>query len=205
MQYVDGHNLKNIIYGLLDPITNEIRYVGKSTRGKTRYNYHCSPSTLNKSRLPVHNWIKSLRSNNLKPKFKILAKWENISNEELNAAEIKLISEHKNLLNLSKGGDGNTGLKHTEEFKAALIIRNKNRKISKETKDAMRTSAQNRTRNKATNMVQISDGRVFNSSREAALAIGCSKSHMSLMTNHGLCYNGLTAKIVGKYINGRGI
>ena len=57
------------IYGLVCPITNKIRYVGKSASFKTRYKQHCEDvgeETYKKK------WIKKLRERNILPLLIIL-------------------------------------------------------------------------------------------------------------------------------------
>ena len=65
-----------------------------------------------------------------KPEVKILAEWETES--EAFAHEIALIAQYRNegieLCNLSEGGEGNTGLKHSEEFKSKLSALHKGNK-----------------------------------------------------------------------------
>lgn len=80
----------NIIYGLLDPITLEIRYIGQSRVGISRPKSHMQPSSLklyktNKNLNKKQAWIKSLLIKGLKPKIIILEEFD--SPEYLNEAE----------------------------------------------------------------------------------------------------------------------
>lgn len=43
------------IYTLSDPITGDIRYVGKTTNLKQRYKAHCNPS--NNKHTHKYNWV----------------------------------------------------------------------------------------------------------------------------------------------------
>lgn len=88
------------IYALLDPITNEIRYIGKSNNPKKRINNHIYES----KKLTTHkaNWIKSLIKKNLKPKIKII---EKVLYNEWEKKEKYYILKYKNLTNFLKGGN----------------------------------------------------------------------------------------------------
>ena len=57
-------NIKYTIYKLIDPITNEIRYIGLTFNElKQRLKSHCSE----KSKSHKSNWIQSLRNKGLRP------------------------------------------------------------------------------------------------------------------------------------------
>ena len=102
------------IYTLSHPITNEIRYIGKTEQ--SLYNRYCEHVSLKNSRnnLNYHskNWIKSLLRNNLKPKIELL---DIVNKDNWENEEIFYISYFKylgfNLTNHQKGGGkGNLGL-----------------------------------------------------------------------------------------------
>ena len=119
------------IYSLSDPISGEIRYVGKSDNPNLRLIEH-----IKKSKYTIthkNNWIKSLLKKNLKPVIEILDTvpisewgfWENYWIEMIRAWEFKLT-------NIANGGcGGNLG----------PIV---NRKISIETINKMKISASKR-------------------------------------------------------------
>lgn len=97
-----------LIYGLRDPRTREIRYVGKSTRGKERPQDHTSPSARKKHSHKAH-WISDLMKNNLRPEIVILQQC--LSNDELDSAErfwiaIGRVSLGKRFANVKDGGGG---------------------------------------------------------------------------------------------------
>ena len=122
-----------IIYGLVDPNTNNIRYVGKSLTGIDRAYHHYTPSSIKEGNTPKNNWIKRLRNNNQKYKVVILFAIEhnkynkNDLNDILYSKEQELISSTENLLNLCDGGCGAP-----------------NRLVSKETRKKMSVSAKKR-------------------------------------------------------------
>lgn len=91
------------IYGLLDPDTLEIRYVGKTSHPKTRLRDHCLPSQL-RIKTKKNSWIKSI---GCKPGFIIL---EHTTKEQACEREMHWIKELKalgaRLTNGTEGGDG---------------------------------------------------------------------------------------------------
>lgn len=107
---------KYIVYKLIDPRNNEIRYIGKSEQGINRLKEHLKPSSL-KNNTHKDNWIKQLLSLGLKPEIEILEVC--ISPNELFEAEEKWYNHYKDLgsplTNLTECGKGTRGYKHTEE------------------------------------------------------------------------------------------
>jgi len=57
------------IYGLVDPETGEMRYVGKSNNPKVRYKYHLADKNTNPHKTA---WIHRLSERGLKPNLVIL-------------------------------------------------------------------------------------------------------------------------------------
>ena len=93
------------IYVLKCPITNEVRYVGKTNNPSERYKNH-----LNKCRdggTYKHNWINSLRKIGLKPIFEII---DEVDIKEWKEKEKYYIKHYRdegcNLVNHTDGGDG---------------------------------------------------------------------------------------------------
>ena len=115
---------KVYIYTLADPITEEIRYIGKTNNLKARYLGHLSK---NNPKSHKSNWIKSLFNRNLKPKIEIL---EEVPIEDWKFWEVYWISQFKtwgfNLTNHTFGGDGIT-FSNEGSFKKQHIPWNKNR------------------------------------------------------------------------------
>jgi hypothetical protein len=109
--------MKTKIYTLSDPLTNEIRYVGKTYRDiNIRYKEHISDA--NKSRkCKTHNskWIKCLIK---KETYPIIEELDVVDGNGVQS-EIYWISQMRawgfNLNNLTDGGDGLVGYKLTEE------------------------------------------------------------------------------------------
>ena len=127
-----------IIYTLSDPVSKEVRYIGLTTKPlKERFSQHYSRKCNNHK----CNWIKGLRSKGLRPVMQEL----DIANstEELNSLEIYWIEQFKqwgfNLVNLTQGGEGSFGYKHTKEslnkMKEKLALRPKKPPVKRMTKE----------------------------------------------------------------------
>jgi hypothetical protein len=105
------------IYELIDPRTNETRYIGKSNKPKDRYSQHLTE----KYNSYKCNWVKQLRYLNLKPILNIIDEVPFIEWEFWEKFYISLYKTWEvNLTKLSKGGTG--GIEHitTEETKQKI-------------------------------------------------------------------------------------
>ena len=105
------------IYSLNDPNTNEVRYIGMTTKELSRrLKEHISESKNKRQKHHRAHWIKSLLSNN---KFPIIDLIEEVEINKWQESEIYWIAQFKewgfNLTNSSIGGDGNIGYKKTKE------------------------------------------------------------------------------------------
>jgi hypothetical protein len=100
------------IYGLYEPLTNELRYIGATNNPQERFASHLKskPGTHNR------NWLCSLREKKLKPTFKII---EQVDDDSWSEREQYWIAHYKSagarLTNATKGGEGTTGLRHSEK------------------------------------------------------------------------------------------
>lgn len=119
------------IYSLYDPITNRIRYIGKAVDPVRRYSQHCKE----KPRKSTHksNWISGLLSKNQLPLLHVL-QW--VPEADWKWKEMWWIDYYRHigepLTNLTDGGEGTTGHKHTPETLAKLSLINKERMSSEE-------------------------------------------------------------------------
>lgn len=105
---------KFIIYGLIDPRTGQIRYIGKSSSGLSRpseghYHGRCK------------NWISNLKEAGLRYQIKVM---EDVGSKDmLNAAERNWIAHGRSegwpLTNLTNGGDGG-GSPWSDETRAKM-------------------------------------------------------------------------------------
>lgn len=110
----------NIIYGLIDPRTLMVRYVGQSTTGPTRPISHGRESKL-KIEAHTHKarWIRRLQADGLEYAWTTL---EEVALSDLNDREEWWIRYGKMsgwpLTNLTSGGDGTRGYKQSKEHVA---------------------------------------------------------------------------------------
>ena len=120
------------IYTLKDPITNEVRYIGKTKRKLVDRMYsHTSNYKLEKEKSYKNSWIKSLKNKNLKPIIEELDLVEENNWEFWEQFYINLFKSWGfKLTNMTKGGEGSSGgkgclgYKHTEEAKKRISIAN---------------------------------------------------------------------------------
>lgn len=80
------------IYYLIDPITEVVKYVGKSKNPKTRYNQHIKK--LDKGMTPKRKWLESLFAENLKPRLKVVEEIDGDARE----AEQRHVTMHQNTI-----------------------------------------------------------------------------------------------------------
>ena len=117
--------IKYTIYKLIDPETNETRYIGLTFNDlKQRLRSHCSE----KSKSHKSNWVQLLGSKGLKPIIESIeediSSYDDVCEREVYYIE-KYKSEGHRLTNMASGG-------------------NKNKKMSDETRKKMSESAKNR-------------------------------------------------------------
>ena len=93
------------IYTLSDPLSNEIKYIGKTKNLKDRLIRHMNPSNLKNTWTSKSKWLKYLKNNNLKPIMEALDYGDENNIDDL---EIYWISQFKawgfNLKNETDGG-----------------------------------------------------------------------------------------------------
>lgn len=125
-----------IVYGLVDPYTHDIRYVGKSVGGIERAHQHWAPSSVKEGATPKNRWINKLRKFGKKYKVVVLfaIKQNTFSNkEDLNTfiynKEQEFIKMFDKLLNLTDGGKGATGRVTSEQTKHKMSQSAKRRGI----------------------------------------------------------------------------
>jgi len=98
-----------IIYALTDPMTGDVRYVGRSSRGLQRPAAHMHPRALAKDDTYKGRWLRSLVASGHRPGVRVIAVCADESH--LNAAERQWIAYGKaSCWPLTNGTDGGEGL-----------------------------------------------------------------------------------------------
>lgn len=196
---------KYLIYALVDPNTNEIRYIGRSSNKLKRPKSHWQDPKVRNRRDYCHNWIRSIAP--IRPEILVLESWHVATNDEINESEVFWIAYYKSigskLTNLTVGGEGSSGVKRSAETRAKLsrartgkkygpqsaehkakrIAAIKGLKPSKNTTDGLKRW-QLENRHKTCKKVLREDGKVFDSVTEAAASIGGHVGNMSALL-HG--------------------
>lgn len=100
-----------VIYGLHDPETGELRYIGQTTKAVVcRLSAHLAPSSLRRHSY-LARWLLGLAKRGLSPTWSILVEAQDQA--ELDRLEVECIaqarSEGVRLVNLSDGGGGRAG------------------------------------------------------------------------------------------------
>lgn len=136
-----------VIYGLFEPESGELRYIGRSSSGLKRARAHATPTSL-KLDDHCHRWVKTLVEKGMRPEVDVLETWSGSgdANEWLNEAEIFWIAYWRslgaNLTNLTDGGYGTSGRKWTSEqtdvMRQKMIGKNVEKVRSQETRELIR-------------------------------------------------------------------
>lgn len=140
---------KYLIYALVDPISGQWRYVGKSSSGLTRPRSHGrSWAQAHESHLPVHRWIAKLSSEERSYEIETLETLADGSG--LAEAEQEWISAARaagvSLLNLTDGGEGASGFKQSASTKEKRSQALRGRRFSDDTKRLISASKVKRVR-----------------------------------------------------------
>lgn len=120
------------IYGLADPRSGELHYIGK-TAGTLRVRLRCHVNDVRRGRvyIPRHRWIAELLGEGIEPDiFEV----ENVADDQWKEAEQFWIAYFRaigcRLLNATDGGDGIVGHRHSaatkEKQRRAALLRYEN-------------------------------------------------------------------------------
>lgn len=112
---------KTFIYTLIDPVTNKIRYVGKSNFPKKRLYDHIR--TCHRTHTHKNNWIKSLLENGHKPILEVIDEVPMCEWQLWEMYWIDKLKDDNELTNTSCGGNGTT--QHRYNTKEKMKLRHK--------------------------------------------------------------------------------
>jgi len=121
-----------IVYGLTDPRTNELRYVGKTDKGlEVRLQQHLQPAYL-RPNTHKNAWIKLLKREALRPDIFVIEETQDPEAEQFWISYYKSIG--CDLTNGTVGGEGwKVGTKHSEAAKKKISEAHMGRKKEYET------------------------------------------------------------------------
>lgn len=118
-----------LVYGLVDPRTGDLRYVGKSSSGMTRPHHHLSAGA-RKRNTHLGHWLAELYGD-IGRGPAILVLRECSCNEEALSGEIELIARFRgcdfDLVNATDGGQGSLGRPVTQKTREAVGRASRNR------------------------------------------------------------------------------
>jgi group I intron endonuclease len=166
------------IYSLVDPRTNQIRYVGKTVNFQKRLKHHINE---NRNRTHKEQWIHGLKKQGLLPQLEILDIVPETEWQFWESWWISLLRSWSfDLTNIGFGGEGGND---TPETRLKISIKNKGNKYRVGTKF---------TEEQKANMSKVLTGRKLSTQHIANKAKGCFKSidldrlkyHYSLTQNY---------------------
>lgn len=119
------------IYQLIDPTTMQVRYIGKTvTKLSDRLKVHLHQSKKAKRHTYKEAWIKGLMNRGLKPVIELIEECNSFNWVEREKYWIGYARQNDwPITNLSEGGDGFHGVRHTESWKRNLSERMKGNKL----------------------------------------------------------------------------
>lgn len=134
----------NLIYALQDPRSKEIRYIGKSTKGLKRPNYHLLPcyyAHKKHDKTPLYLWIRKLKRLNLTPIILVLQQID--TPENLSVAELYWINYFKTIGSpltnvLDSSSMGNLGFRFSKEQRLKMSKTRKGIKRTDSWKNSMK-------------------------------------------------------------------
>lgn len=131
------------IYGLIDPWSEQIRYVGQTTKKlKDRLKEHIRKHN-NYKNLHFKYWISKIIKSGFMPKTIILQQNAIWNKDEVSWIE-KLRKDGVKLLNATNGGDGMLGFKHSQDSKLKISLSKIGKSRSEETKSKISNSLSGR-------------------------------------------------------------
>lgn len=184
-----------VIYALIDPRDNIIKYVGLTTDGFSRIRDYYSKKLKDKTKKA--NWVRKLKSLGLC--FGVQYLEYCASEGELKLAEIKWIKYYRDLgyalKNTTDGGDSVHRCSYTEEEKRAISERNKVIFGTPEIREKMRQLARGNTHRRGQKYTPEQRARITKANQE--------ESGIKIIDQHGVVYPSqkYLAKLLGCSIN----
>lgn len=179
---------ENLIYALVDPRNDEVRYVGQTTYGETRFGQHGMEAFLKQSeRTYKTRWIRKLHRLGLNYKAAVLEEVPDPA--DLDLVESFWISQMLGmgcrLTNATKGGGGLRGHKHTEEHKRKISEAQLGEKGHWFGKKFSLESRIKKSRSLGGRAIRDSLGREFPSIAEAARQLGLHEDNIRRAVKRG--------------------
>jgi group I intron endonuclease len=130
--------MRSEIYALTDPEDGRVRYVGQSVQVFTRFNQHLQAASKGASGR-VYNWIRALAKFEKEPMLVILQVCRVASADALERKWVRKFRS-SDLTNLTDGGSGNAGYRHTEETKKKIGDAHRGKLVSSATREKISES-----------------------------------------------------------------
>lgn len=147
-----GQHIVVFIYGLIDPRTSMLRYVGQTTDLTKRLSRHCHPRNDDRSHRSC--WLRGILASGRQPIMVVLDVLDEVSTRE--AATVvecfwiaSLRAAGADLVNDTDGGDGGPvrrGQRNTAEHNARIAATHRGKKASDETRAVLLAAQQRRRR-----------------------------------------------------------
>lgn len=194
--FINMHNKEVMyVYELVDPLTNEVRYIGRTNNLNKRYSDHVNNKKSNKHKI---NWISKLKREGYRPLMRVIAL---TTKKFIKEAEVKKISQKSKtckLINMTLGGDGCLSMQQSTKDKISKALKGKirskqhceniskalkGRKPSKKCIENAKLANTNRIPKNAIKILCLNNGKIYNSQAEAARKLKLNKSKVNLVCN----------------------
>lgn len=208
----------NIIYSIHCPISDEPKYIGKTTRSvELRFSEHLNGlNKKSRAYCKLYVWLRELKAKGLKPYYVEVDRCES----DIDFWEMHYISLFKSwgfsLLNMTNGGDGgslddDTRKRISNTLKGRKLPMSVVAKISKYQRGRKKINKTNYTSQHSRKTIQIGD-KIFTSYKEAVETLGISRTtlhrHYTLKKKPrdlSIEYNGVVYSSVRRAANDTGI
>ena len=126
-----------VIYGLVDPRSGDIRYVGKTVKPEQRLYMHVYIAVTGRRGSHKDRWIKELDRLGLRPEMVKLATCEHSEWQRVEREMIATLRASGRLTNLTAGGEG-IDMPRTPEWRARIGQAHRGKSVSGETRQRLR-------------------------------------------------------------------